>query len=165
MLAGRVDRAGPFGWRGEHATLEVHLAQTFKNLGGRGLEGDDLHALVAWVRAMPAPPRAPSAAPPDRIARGKKLFASTDTGCGACHREADGFSDHEVHDVTSATAIERKRSFVTPSLRFVAGTTPYFHDGRYATLAELLRKSEGMGATRGLTSDDLDALEAYLQTL
>ena len=54
----------------------------------------------------------------------------------------------------------------TPSLRFVAGTAPYFHDGRYATLAELLEHSQGkMGWGKDMSQRDLSALEAFLLTL
>ncbi len=163
MLAGRVDRAPPFGWRGEHASLAIHLAQTFKNLGGTGLPDDDVAALVAYVTQLAPPPHADSNAAADAITRGRHLFASVDVGCANCH--VDGGSDHDVHDVGSAMTFERGHSFATPSLHFVAGTAPYFHDGRYATLDELLRKSEGMGTTKGLSDADLAALEAYVVTL
>jgi mono/diheme cytochrome c family protein len=163
MLAGRVDRAPPFGWRGEHASLAIHLAQTFKNLGGTGLPDDDVAALIAYVTQLAPPPRADSSAAADSITRGERLFCSVDVGCASCH--VDGGSDHDVHDVGSAMPFEHGRSFATPSLHFVAGTAPYFHDGRYATLDELLRKSEGMGTTKGLSDADLAALEAYVVTL
>ena len=58
------------------------------------------------------------------------------------------------------------RRFDTPSLRFVSGTAPYFHDGRYPTLRALLVGSDGkMGHTAKLSPHELDALEAYLRTL
>lgn len=48
----------------------------------------------------------------------------------------------------------------------MVGTAPYFHDGRYATLGELLRETKGkMGWGADLGDDDLAALEAYLLTL
>jgi cytochrome c peroxidase len=56
--------------------------------------------------------------------------------------------------------------FDTPSLKGVGGTGPWFHDGRYKNLHDLLVKSDGaMGHTKHLSKDDLDALEAYLSTL
>jgi DNA-binding beta-propeller fold protein YncE/mono/diheme cytochrome c family protein len=163
MLAGRVDRPAPFGWRGEHASLPIHLAQTFKNLGGTGLPENDVAALIAYVTTLAPPVRVEPTTSADAISRGKHLFASVEVGCANCH--ADGGSDHDVHDIGSATPVDRSRSFATPSLHFVAGTAPYFHDGRYATLDELLRKSDGMGTTKGLSAADLAALEAYVVTL
>lgn len=57
-------------------------------------------------------------------------------------------------------------SYQTPSLRFVVGTAPYFHDGRYPTLRALLTSRDpNMGAARDLPAADLDALEAYLRSL
>ena len=56
-----------------------------------------------------------------------------------------------------------KKAFDTPSLRYVGGTGPWFHDGRYKTMHDLLVKSDGkMGHTKHLSEEDLDALEAYL---
>ena len=58
------------------------------------------------------------------------------------------------------------RYFDTPSLALVAGTAPYFHDGRYRSLRALLLDCDGkMGSTSGLSPADLDALEVYLGTL
>ena len=70
-----------------------------------------------------------------------------------------------MHEVGSATVADVKRQFLAPSLRFVGGSAPYFHDGRYATLEELLRKNDKMGDTKSLSADDRGALEAYLRTL
>ena len=61
---------------------------------------------------------------------------------------------------------DAKGDFDTPSLRFVAGTAPYFHDGRYATLRDVLAHTDGtMGATSHLSDEEKDALEAYVETL
>jgi len=54
----------------------------------------------------------------------------------------------------------------TPSLRFVRGTAPYFHDGRYATLEMLLVDPKSpMGHSWSLPENDRAALAAYLRTL
>jgi len=56
--------------------------------------------------------------------------------------------------------------FDTPALRWVAATPPYFHDGRHATLLDLLRDpTHGMTDLRGATPDEILALEDYLHTL
>ena len=57
-------------------------------------------------------------------------------------------------------------NFATPSLRFVGGTGPYFHDGRYSTLRALLTSDDSaMGKAKDLPTAEIDALEAYLKTL
>ena len=59
-----------------------------------------------------------------------------------------------------------RAKFDTPSLRFVSGSAPYFHDGRYKDLHTLLTKSDGkMGHTKQLSPDELADLESYLESL
>lgn len=164
-LAGRVGREAPFGWLGKHGSLKEHITITMKNLKGTGASDEELNAIVAWLRAMPAPPRAKNVALGAKELRGKELFNSSALQCGSCHAEKTDFSDREAHDVASATGADVSRQFLVPSLRFVGGSSPYFHDGRYATLGELLEKNEKMGDTKSLSPDDRDALEAYLRTL
>ena len=56
--------------------------------------------------------------------------------------------------------------FDTPSLRFIGGTAPYFHDGRYKTLDDLLLAPDHvMGDSTRLSRQDRAALVAYLETL
>ena len=160
MLAGRLAGTAPYGWTGSAKTVEQHLTDTFKRLGGKGLTGPDLAALIAYAMSLEGPvPARPIAADP-RVQRGHDLFTSNDTMCSLCHTEGRAYTDGSVHDVSSGIALE------TPSLRFVAGTPPYFHDGRYATLRDLITGSAGkMGEIKHLGEDDLAALEAYIETL
>ncbi len=164
MLAGRVALTPPYSWNGNEQSVANHLGNTFDRLSGRGLRSIELDALVTYLSSLPAPPRA---APDDatKVARGRAIFTSNEAGCSGCHSGAS-FTDGKNHDVGSKHKADRASAFNTPSLRFVGGTGPYFHDGRYATLGELLRESDGrMGRTKHLSNDDLDALEAYLGTL
>lgn len=165
MLAGRLDGAAPFGWNGDAADVSTHLVSTFKRLGGTGLTGEDKDALIAYVRAMRPPP---AATPEDRAAveRGRALYASSETGCASCHGAGGDLPDGDKHDVKSRARGDVERRFDTPSLRFVSGSAPYFHDGRYPDLATLLAKSDGkMGRTKHLTSSQVADLEAYLRSL
>jgi len=106
-----------------------------------------------------------SRAVPGDAARGKEIFFGEEQGCSACHLGGTG-TDKATHDVRSALPIDPQKQFDTPSLRFVGGTAPYFHDGRYATLEELLSGSDDkMGHTLELSRDDMLALKAFLETL
>jgi mono/diheme cytochrome c family protein len=168
MLAGRLAATAPYSWSGQHASLEDHVRTTFRRLGGTGLDDAALGALLAYVRSMPAP--AAAEPPPSRrelVARGREVFASTEAACVACHGdEGRGPADGERHDVGSAAAGDRQLAFDTPSLRFLSGTAPYFHDGRYATLEALLDATDStMGHTAHLSKRDRRALAAYLETL
>ena len=164
MLAGRLGSTAPYAWSGDHADLKAHLATTFDRLNGTGgLKGYELDALVAYIQTLPPPPSA--AMPHDaRIDRGAELFASPEVGCSACHKGPAG-TDGDRHDVHSRGESDAVGSFDTPSLRFVGGTGPYFHDGRYRTLHDVLASNnDQMGRTKQLSPQDLDALEAYLRT-
>jgi len=121
---------------------------------------------VSYVAGLPAPPtRSIDDKDQKKIERGHQIFASSEAGCSSCHA-GNNFTDGLNHDVGSKHASDRAEKFNTPSLHLVGGTGPYFHDGRYATLSELLRKSDGkMGHTKHLTNADMDALTSYLETL
>lgn len=167
MLAGRVSATAPYSWNGSESTLHAHLGNTFDRLSGKGLRNIELDALVTYLAGMPAPkPSAPrDPATRARIARGKTIFESAEAGCSGCHTGAT-LTDGRSHDVGSKRTADREGSFNTPSLHLVAGTGPYFHDGRYPDLAELLRKSDGtMGHTGHLGDDDRAALQAFVESL
>jgi cytochrome c peroxidase len=68
--------------------------------------------------------------------------------------------------VQSKARSDKSGTFNTPSLRFVSGGGPYFHDGRYKTLQQLLTDADRkMGHTAQLSGDDLQSLESYLRSL
>jgi len=164
FLAGRLARQAPYGWDAEHASLPAHVTVTMKNLGGEGLAPRRLDALAAWLREMPAPPRRRVKGKLE--AEGAAIFASAKAGCAGCHTVETELTDSAAHEVGSKTFADEKPEFLAPSLRFVGGSAPYFHDGRYRTLGELLRASDGkMGTTGHLGQGELAALEAYLQSL
>ena len=75
-------------------------------------------------------------------------------------------TDNQRHDVKSKTDADKTGEFNTPSLHLVGGTGPYFHDGRYKTLHDLLTATrDDMGHTSQLSPRDLEAIEAYVRTL
>ncbi|MCA9591385.1 MAG: c-type cytochrome, partial [Myxococcales bacterium] len=163
MLAGRVATTAPYSWNGNEHTIHNHLANTFDRLSGKGLRSVELDALVAYLTHMPAPQNDPQDA--TKVARGREIFASAEAGCASCH-EGKNLTDGALHDVKSKHKADKGTKFNTPSLHLVGGTGPYFHDGRYKTLKDLLRGVDGtMGKTKHLSSNDLDSLEAYLRTL
>jgi mono/diheme cytochrome c family protein len=166
MLAGRLDRAAPYGWTGASKDVLSHLTKTFQRLGGTGLKGDDKKALVAYLASMKPPAPAPPDADAARLQEGKRIFESQEAGCAGCHGASGVGPDGLTHNVRSQASGDRRASFDTPSLRFVGGTAPYFHDGRYASLRSLLRHTRGtMGQTQRLGPHELDALEAYVRSL
>ncbi|MBK9175386.1 MAG: c-type cytochrome [Flavobacteriales bacterium] len=81
--------------------------------------------------------------------RGWELFSSADLNCLACHGGFD-FSDHDYHNVGQYLSYvdpgreritlrpEDHGRFKTPSLRNIAITAPYMHDGSMVTLEEVI---------------------------
>jgi DNA-binding beta-propeller fold protein YncE len=164
MLAGRLQR-GPFGWLGKHDTLEANMQDTMMRLGGSGLPPADLANVAAYLRrGLVTPVREPDQSP--RVARGKALFSSIELGCTNCHRAETQMTDHDVHDVGSKAKTDQTTKFRTPPLVFLDGTAPYFHDGRYTTLEQMIADNlDRMGNTSHLDANDRAALAAYLRTL
>lgn len=168
MLAGRLGDSGPFGWNGTSVSVTTHLTHTFQRLSGRGLEAHDVAALEAYLGAMQVPFVAEPASMSEaaQVARGRHVFESAEAACSTCHTGRGAGVDRALHDVGSSAKGDARGDFDTPSLRFVSGTAPYFHDGRYRTLRELLVGSDGkMGHTKHLSAQDIEALEAFLKTL
>lgn len=154
MLAGRVHGTAPYGWTRNVGTLPDYIESTIGRLGGTGLPADDLVAIASYLERMPIP----AGSTHDDVSRGAALFAAQ--GCSDCHRDVLG-TDHQSHEVSAD-----KSPYDTPTLQYVGLTAPYFHDGRYRSLDELLADpASRMGATSKLSADDRAALSRFLETL
>jgi cytochrome c peroxidase len=97
----------------------------------------------------------------DEAKRGMALFFSARVGCAGCHsgfnfsgnwRDAEGATGEPsfASNGTSARAVR------VPTLRNVALTAPYMHDGRFATLAEVLAHYSELAARRAPGRRPLD---------
>jgi cytochrome c peroxidase len=101
--------------------------------------------------------------------RGLRLFVGR-AGCDRCH-SGPNFSDGSFHFTAEARSTVERTAFRTPSLRNVAVTAPYMHDGSIETLREVVRvhapAGTGPDSLRRLTlsSREIDDLVAFLQTL
>lgn len=107
-----------------------------------------------------------------------------DTGCSACHGGVDvGGGTYQKFGVvedywkeTHSHAIDKGRFDVTnnpddmylfkvPSLRNVAMTPPYFHDGSVATLPEAVHTMGKVQLGKDLSKQDIDDIAAFLGSL
>lgn len=162
MLAGRLKDSAPYGWMRGEATLEGYVGDTISRLGGAGLDGREMKGLTAYLKEL----RQPIDLPHDQSSRGRELFFASATGCAECHttgRGVDGRS-HSFGPVQSRPGSQQ--SVNTPSLIGIGSSAPYFHDGRYATLEELLADpSSVMGRSATLSKEDRAALAEYLYSL
>jgi mono/diheme cytochrome c family protein len=169
-LAGRLTDTAPYGWRGEEPTLADHIAVAVERLGGTGLSERDAADLQAWLvqgLALPEPVVEDLAA----VRRGESLFRAPTVGCAGCHG-GKGMTDGVNHDVGTASLAEKLSGnedalvFNTPSLRGLALTAPYLHDGSAATLEQVLdRTANTMGHAGSLQPGQRADLIAYLRSL
>jgi len=181
MLAGRMRANGPYGWHGESVDLparilvgtELHRAP-WQPSGADRAAGEDaakLDYLADYLRSGLLPPPTVAHAPTSVEQRGKAIFESDAARCSRCHVPASEFTDRTALPLPALAErrgfdTEPNPAFKTPSLWFVAGTAPYFHDGSQATLEDLVRTNrDRMGNTSQLSADERAALVAYLRTL
>ena len=177
MLAGRVRAQGGFGWHAESETLVKRIEASFRlhrwvhgkwtdDVGGAGPAG----AIASFLLSGLVLPERPTELTAEQQ-KGKAIFESDQAGCAACHGPEDMFSNWiavkvKVPSPKPRYADESAESFKTPSLHFVGGTPPYYHDGSVSTLTELVAQNGNrMGNTAHLSKADQAALVAYLETL
>lgn len=178
MLAGMVGAAGPYGWHGESPDLGSRLAAGMglhrwggipQNIGGAGLGRATLIAIFAREGLVP-PPRE-NRELTEQEKRGRDIFNKTDVQCAKCHIPDKNYTDRESYPLRKLPVVdgfdeESNQEFKTPSLRFVSGRAPYFHDGRASTLEKLIEMNgDRMGNTSRLSAEDREALVAFLKTL
>jgi cytochrome c peroxidase len=95
---------------------------------------------------------------------GYRLFKSL--GCVSCHQGVNiGGNLFERHGIFHPLASPKPEILRVPSLRNVATTPPYFHDGSAPTLDDAVRKMGIAQLNSTLTDQQVKAIVAYLQTL
>jgi cytochrome c peroxidase len=114
--------------------------------------------------------------------RGLRTFL--ETGCAACHNGPGGGGSmfqkfgvvEDYWKETGSTEIDKGRFDVThddadmyvfkvPSLRNVAMTPPYFHDGAINTLPEAVRIMAKVQLGKDLAQQDIENIVAFLESL
>lgn len=180
MLAGRLAAEGPYGWHAESPHLAHRISNSFflHRWGSYpyGHDRKELHEKAMAIRSflrlgLVPPPRRPKELS-DQEKKGKEIFMRVDTKCAGCHVPEMDYSDRAPYAVYNKLDSlfgfggNEEAGFKTPSLLFVGGTSPYTHDGRFATLEDLVNQNEDrMGNTKQLTKEERAALVAFLRTL
>lgn len=180
MLAGRLAAEGPYGWHAESPHLTHRLKGGFHlHRWGSfpwGHDASEVHvramAIRAYLRQGLVPPPRPARELTEEEKKGKEIFNRVDTKCAGCHVPEMDYSDRAKYPVYAKLPPpknfddDEEKEYKTPSLRFVGGTAPYTHDGRFSTLEELIDLNEDrMGNTKQLTKPERAALVAFLRTL
>lgn len=108
--------------------------------------------------------------------RGWQLFFSKRVGCSNCHVGAN-LADEQYHNLGIGmdadepdlgryvvTGVEKdKGAFKTPTIRNVALTAPYMHDGSLATLEEVVEHYEKGGTKNAWLSDKMFPIKLTAQ--
>lgn len=180
------DIRGPFGGSGLMTDREFHTGTRDETLGDpKAGVSAELDALAAYVESLTTIPRSPHRGPDGELTAqaeaGRILFQSPALGCTACHAGAS-LTDSQfvapavplLHDVGTITPASGQRlggpltGIDTPTLVELWNTPPYLHDGSATTLLDVLttkNPADLHGVTSSLSSDELDALVAYLLSL
>ncbi len=171
---------GPYGRDGRFASLRDFTRNVVVNeFGGEEPSPLVLDALIAYMLEfdfLPAPqlqrdgrlkPEAPEAARRGEVLFRKPFAGMDEKSCASCHRPGSHFTDNAVHDIGS-TGDGAESGFSgaldTPTLLGSVYTAPYFHDGRFSTLAEVVDwKNERFGLK--LTEAEHLDLVAYLEAV
>jgi hypothetical protein len=170
----------PYGNDGRIASL-AEFVQTVVTMefDGEPLDNRELLALTRYVLDLDFLPNAQldrrgaltaSASPAAK--RGASAFALARPGfggmsCATCHAPSSFFRDGRVHRIgtgASPSPNAMDGGYETPTLLGLAETAPYFHDGRFATIAEVVGWFDESFRLR-MTATERADLTAYVEAV
>ncbi|HUN98303.1 MAG TPA: cytochrome c peroxidase [Bradyrhizobium sp.] len=130
-----------------------------------------LDALTTFERSLLTPDsrfdrwlRGDASALTPRELEGYNTFKSL--GCISCHQGVNvGGNLFQRLGVFHSLTKGPPRIMRVPSLRNVATTPPYFHDGSAATLEEAVRRMASAQLDRTLTDEQIESVVSFLKTL
>ena len=165
--------------------------EAFARIGVDSITAEDITgAIAAFERRLTTGPtvfdrwtRGDRSALNEQQERGRLLFF-TKGDCALCHNGAN-LSDGDFHNLGTGSAEDQGRyaieaeayllgAYKTPSLRNWKGREPFFHDGRFATLRDVIEfysnpPDSGVGEReiepKGFTPREIDDLLAFMETL
>jgi DNA-binding beta-propeller fold protein YncE len=164
-LANAKTPTAPFHWDGQFPTMSALVESTMTNImGGDGLVVDTsvVQPFIDEIVQAPVLPVSDAAS----VARGQALFASAQVQCSTCH-SGSYLTDDLLHTVLAPESLDSADGITqsnTPGLHGVFLLAPFFHDGRAATLMDVLG-DPAMGHAQGLSPSQKQDLVAYLESL
>jgi YVTN family beta-propeller protein len=165
-----VAETAPWTWHGWQTSLEAAAVKSLTDtMQGPAAKPGDAEALLAYMRSLqfpPSPHRTPAGSLTPAAKRGQVVFESAKAGCANCH-PAPHFTNAGIYDVGLGTSEDKYQGYNPPSLRGVYARAPYLHDGRAATLLEVLTRDHSPEKVSGarLTEAELADLIEYLRSL
>jgi hypothetical protein len=157
----------PTTWLGIRPNAEVSVRSGFTHIQFSARPEADALAVDAYLmslEALPSPFLEDGKLTPSGE-RGRQLFDQL--RCYKCH-DSPLYTDLEQHEVGTTTGPDVGRPVDTPSLVELWRTAPYLHDGRAATVHDVLTQ-QGHGRilekTADLTPEELEDLTTYLLSI
>ncbi len=156
----------------EKLAADPELRREFTAAYGGGPDaGNIVDAIVSFERTLVTPGSrfdrwlaGDTAALSANELEGYRLFKSL--GCISCHQGVNiGGNLFERHGIFHPLASPKPEILRVPSLRNVATTAPYFHDGSAQLLDDAVRKMGLAQLNTKLTDQQVQAIVAYLRTL
>jgi len=161
----------PYGHDGRIASLREFIRNVIVNeFAGAEPSGQVLDGLVTYINEISFLPNEKitsdgklTAKAPDAARRGEALFnkpfrRDATMSCATCHVGNAAFVDRKVHDIGSGGL------FKTKTLLNAKFNAPYFHDGRYDSLEDVVAHFD-RHFDLGLTAAERDDLVAYLDAV
>ncbi len=164
-----VNRTGPWTWHGWQKDLGAGVVKSYtETMFGPTPTPEEVQAVLAFLDTLEQPPN-PHRGPGGKLSaaaeRGSQVFSGK-ARCDRCHA-GNEYTSERNYDVKLEPDGSPYRRWNPPSLRGLWDRGPYLHDGRAATLDDLLRgphASEKFGG-EALTPAERDDLIAFLQSL
>ena len=148
------------------------VVRQFRSAYERGPDGDNLlDAIATFERSLITPGSRfdrwlagdTNAITPAELS-GYQLFKSL--GCISCHQGVNiGGNLFQRHGIFHPLGSPRPELLRVPSLRNVATTAPYFHDGSVATLSKAVKAMGVAQLDRVLSDEQISSIVGFLNTL
>jgi len=127
-------------------------------------DAEAIDEFLKQLRPVPGPHLADGKLSP-AAERGREVFKQAQ--CATCH-SGEYYTDCTLYDVGTGRYREVGKKLDTPTLVELWRTAPYLHDGRSATIEDVLtthNPEDKHGATSDLTPEQIADLAAYLLSL
>jgi cytochrome c peroxidase len=164
-----VTRTGPWTWHGWQKDLGDAVVKSYtETMFGPRPRPEEVRAVLAFLGTLehpPSPHPGPGAGPGDAARRGKALFEGK-ARCARCHKGPD-YTSTSNYDVKLEHDDSPYDKWSPPTLRGVWDRGPFLHDGRAATLEQVLtdwHSAEKLGGAK-LTPAERRDLIAFLRSL
>lgn len=157
-----VAQTGPWSWTGRFETLEDQIASSIEHTMQSPRTSSSVTSdLAAYLATLEPNGRANHDMDRTLVDLGRKVFVRR--GCTQCHA-GETLTAKVVFDVGIHDGPGGNSRFNPPSLRGVANSAPYFHDGRAPSLEDVFLEFRHPAGDSNDESD-LVALIAYLKSL